>query len=263
MRNNKKCHVIGNWKMHGSKEHVVNYISSVESMCHQDNINFDNTEIAVCLPFIYLGLAQSSLASTQSSIKLGAQDVSAHAPGAFTGQIAAAMLVEHNCKYVIIGHSERRAYCQESENEIALKFQAAKTAGLIPILCVGETQEQHHLGLTESVVMGQLQSIITKYDITAFKQAIIAYEPIWAIGTGLTATPTQAQQIHHLIRTTLAEYDASVAEELPILYGGSVKASNSADLFEMPDIDGALVGGASLQAEEFFAICQASTQQSS
>jgi triosephosphate isomerase len=249
----RKPTIIGNWKMHSSKEHVKEFFASFATLAQALNNNA-STEIAICPPFVYLEQA-ARLCSTTPYIKLGAQDVSAHQPGAFTGQIAASMLVEMGCQYAIVGHSERRQFCQESDEEIAKKFIAAKTAGLTPVLCVGETKEQRTADLTEKVVVDQLKSVLS-LGTDAFKGAILAYEPIWAIGTGLTASPEQAQQVHRLLRQTLAEYDATVANTLPILYGGSVKASNAKALFAMPDIDGALVGGASLNASDFWAICE-------
>lgn len=250
----KKRHVIGNWKMHGSKEHVETFFGIIQS--HEDNSFLTHIEAVVCPPAVYLGQAASCLMNLPA-LKLGAQDVSEHAIGPYTGEIAATMLAELGCRYVIVGHSERRQYAQESDETVAQKFFAAKAAGLIPILCVGETQAQRLEMLTERVVLEQIEAILAIEGITSFDKALLAYEPIWAIGTGLTASPEQAQAVHHLLRRTLAAYDATVAERLPILYGGSVKASNAKALFEMPDIDGALVGGASLQALEFMAICKA------
>lgn len=251
---NRKPHVIGNWKMHGSKILLDDFFTQ---LCVGNHLkNLQAIEKVICPPFVYLGQAAKQQEQIPE-VKLGAQDVSSFESGAYTGQIAAQMLVEHSCEYAIVGHSERRLYCQESDEEIANKFFAAKAAGLIPILCVGETQAQWQQKLTEKVVVDQLFSILKRQGAKSFKNAIIAYEPIWAIGTGLTATPEQAQSVHHLLRRTLAEYDESVAKALPLLYGGSVKAGNAKGLFAMPDIDGALVGGASLNALEFLAICEA------
>lgn len=190
-------------------------------------------------------------------VSLGAQDVSAESPGAYTGQIAASMLSEQGCRYAIVGHSERRQYNGETDALIAAKFFAAKKAGLIPILCVGETGEQRQNDQTQKVIISQLTKIFEQGGATAFEDAMVAYEPVWAIGTGLTATPEQAEAIHHLIRRQIGEYDPALAKRTPILYGGSVKGSNAAALFGMPNIDGALVGGASLEAQSFSEICQA------
>lgn len=251
----RKLTVVGNWKMHGSKDHVEEFFAAIEETASKSFAG-ERFEGVVCPPFIYLDQAAKLLAQVPN-FKLGAQDVSAHQSGAFTGQIAASMLAEFECQYVIVGHSERRQFCHETDENVAAKFFAAKSAGLTPILCVGETQEQRQADLTASVVVGQLKAILEKESAGAFNQAIIAYEPIWAIGTGLTATPEQAQEVHNLLRLTVAEYDATVAKTLSILYGGSVKPNNARTLFSMPDIDGALVGGASLNAQDFLAICEA------
>jgi triosephosphate isomerase len=250
-----KITVVGNWKMHGSYAHVDQFFTEWGSKALKESTN-TQIEAVICPPFTYLPRAAEQL-KKHPTLKMGAQDVSAHQVGAFTGQIAASMLVELGCQYVIVGHSERRQYCHELDEDIANKFFAAKSAGLIPILCVGETQEERQADKTASVVTSQLQVILEREGAQAFTGAIIAYEPIWAIGTGLTATPEQAQQVHSLLRLTVAEYDANLAKTLPILYGGSVKPSNSNTLFSMPDINGALVGGASLNAQDFRAICEA------
>lgn len=250
----RRLHIIGNWKMNGSQQQVEAYFAALRSA----EAHLPSCDMVICPPFVYL--AQTAKLLENSYIKLGAQDVSAYEAGAYTGQIAASMLVEHQCRYVIVGHSERRQLCHETDAEIADKFFAAKAAGLIPILCVGETQSQREQQQTEAIVVGQLQAILQRQGAKAFQGSILAYEPIWAIGTGLTATPEQAQSVHYLLRQTLAEYDAAVAQQLPILYGGSVKPSNVKTLFAMADIDGALVGGASLQAADFLAIAQATQE---
>ncbi|MFI4937305.1 MAG: triose-phosphate isomerase [Candidatus Berkiellales bacterium] len=253
-----KLHVIGNWKMHGSKQHVAAFCTEIANApSKHSSKHLAKVEVAICPPFVYLHQAAKLLAQIPA-IKLGAQDLSRYESGAYTGQIAASMLVDIGCRYVIIGHSERRQYNHESNEEIAAKFFAAKSAGLIPILCVGETKEQRERNQTESIILEQIHAVLSQSQKGAdcFNQALIAYEPVWAIGTGLTATPELAQAIHHLLRQTIAEYDANVAEQLPILYGGSVKASNATELFRMPDVDGALVGGASLQPTDFLAICE-------
>jgi triosephosphate isomerase len=250
MQANRKRYVIGNWKMNGSQQHVAAFFHTLTTK--QD---LPTTEMVICPPAVYL--AQASQAITANpKIKLGSQDVSAYPNGAYTGQIAASMLLEQGCQYAIVGHSERREFNKETDADIADKFFAAKTAGLIPVLCIGETHAQRLAEQTNAVVVSQLQEILNRHGAIAFEGALLAYEPIWAIGTGLTATPEQAEAVHHLLRETIGGYDSSVAERLPILYGGSVKASNAASLFKMPNIDGALVGGASLQAEEFLAICE-------
>lgn len=252
----KKLFVIGNWKMHGSKAHVNTFFEIIKEAQQEDRSWLTQVEAVICPPAVYLSQASNCLDGI-SHVLLGAQDVSEHAVGPYTGEIAGNMLVEQGCRYVIVGHSERRQYGKESDEIVAKKFFAAKAAGLIPILCVGESQEQHREQLTEKVILAQIEAVLALEGVNAFHNAIIAYEPIWAIGTGLTATPSQAQAVHHLLRQTLGAYDATVAERLPILYGGSVKPGNAQELFKMADIDGALVGGASLQASEFIAICKA------
>jgi triosephosphate isomerase len=212
-------------------------------------------KVAVCPPFVYLEQARSMLSST--SIAWGAQNVSHEAPGAFTGEISTTMLVDLGCTYAIVGHSERRHGMGESDGLVAKKVGAVLEAGLTPILCVGELLEERERGETEAVVDRQLNAVLDLIGIEGMKGVVIAYEPVWAIGTGRTATPEQAQQVHAFIRTRLAQHDSTVAENLLILYGGSVKASNAAALFAEPDIDGGLIGGASLNADEFLGICRA------
>lgn len=246
----KKTYVVGNWKMHGSQSQLEAFFSFLSTQ----SLPFDEVEAILCPPFPYLQQA-SQWAQSIPSLKLGAQDVSSFQEGPYTGQVSASMLQEQGCRYVIVGHSERRLYCQESDELVASKFFAAKAYGLIPILCVGETQAQRQAGLSEKVVLDQLK-VILRQDRAAFKQAIVAYEPIWAIGSGLSASAEDAQQIHHLLRGAIAEYDATV-ESVPILYGGSVKPDNAHAFFAMKDIDGVLVGGASLQAMDFLKISKA------
>ncbi|MBS0288052.1 MAG: triose-phosphate isomerase [Proteobacteria bacterium] len=248
----KKRTIAGNWKMHGSKAHLKEFVTF---MANNSALLHEQVDTILCPPFPYLDAA-ATLFKDVKGLKLGAQDVSAHQEGAFTGQVAASMLSEVGCQYVIVGHSERRQFNHENDELVAAKFIAAKAAGLTPILCVGETKEQRMSELTNSVVIGQLQALLA-HGVAVFDNAMIAYEPIWAIGTGLTATPEQAQAVHRLLRETLAEYDATLAKSMPILYGGSVKATNAKGLFAMPDIDGALVGGASLSATEFLEIANA------
>ena len=210
---------------------------------------------AVCVPFPYLGQAQDALKG--SRIAWGAQNLSQHAKGAYTGEVSGAMLRDFGSSYVIVGHSERRALYGEDSDTVALKYQAAAGAGLIPILCVGETLAQRDAGETEQVVAQQLAALIGRYGVQTLAAGVIAYEPVWAIGTGKTATPEQAQAVHAHIRGRVAADNGQLAQAVRILYGGSVKASNAAELFAMPDIDGGLIGGASLNAAEFVAICQA------
>ena len=218
----------------------------------------DRVSLLVCPPYPYLASVASQLAG--SNVQLGAQNVSEHEKGAYTGEVAPAMLREAGCRYVIVGHSERRTLYGESSAQVAEKMAAALAAGLVPILCVGETLEEREAGSTEAVVGEQLSAAIERNGIAAFGASVIAYEPVWAIGTGLTATPEQAQDVHRYIRSVLAEEDSGVAEGVQILYGGSVKGDNAAGLFGMPDIDGGLIGGASLKAADFLAIARAATQ---
>ena len=244
--------VAGNWKLNGSLETNRELVSGIVAGAP------DGVDLRVCPPFPYLGPVIKALGD--SAVALGAQNVSEHAKGAFTGEVAASMLGEFGCKYVIIGHSERRSIYGETSEQVADKFVAVQDAGLIPILCVGETLEDREAGTTETVVAEQLNAVLDRAGVAAFSKAVVAYEPVWAIGTGMTATPEQAQDVHAFIRGLVAEKDASVAEGLRILYGGSCKGSNAAGLFEKADIDGGLIGGASLKAEDFLAIADAAAQ---
>lgn len=212
-------------------------------------------EVVVCVPFPYLAQAQSILGGTV--VGWGAQNVCEHAQGAYTGEVSVAMLQDFACRHVIVGHSERRAIYGESDTLVAEKFSAAQSGGLRPILCVGETLAQREAGQTEAVVAAQLDAVLQRVGVAMFANAVLAYEPVWAIGTGRTASPAQAQEVHKAIRARLARLDAQVAAGVQILYGGSVKPQSAAELFAMPDIDGGLIGGASLVAEDFLAICQA------
>ncbi|HBC56484.1 MAG TPA: triose-phosphate isomerase [Gammaproteobacteria bacterium] len=242
--------VVANWKMHGSKESAIQLVGDLK----QQTATLQNVEVAVCVPYVYLESVHQLLVG--DAIKLGAQNVNEHEQGAYTGEISAKMLLDFNTQYVLVGHSERRTLFHESDQQIAEKFVAAQAAGLIPILCVGEHLEQRQKGETEQLVESQLATVIEKCG-GEWKQAVIAYEPIWAIGTGQTASPEQAQEIHQFIRQRLVAMVGTRAASTPILYGGSVKAENAAQLFEMDDIDGGLVGGASLDAGEFSKICHA------
>ena len=210
---------------------------------------------AVCAPFPYLQQVRDSLRG--SSIAWGAQTLSEHDVGAYTGEVSGAMLRDFECRYVIVGHSERRQLYGERDAQIAAKFQAAQRAGLIPILCVGETLAEREQGATEEVVGRQLDAVLGAAGVAALQEAVLAYEPVWAIGTGRTATPEQAQAVHRFLRERVAARDGAVAAEVQILYGGSVKAANAVELFAMPDLDGGLIGGASLVADDFIAICEA------
>lgn len=214
-------------------------------------------DLAVCAPFPYLAQVQSILAG--SVVTWGAQNVCAYAQGAYTGEVSVAMLQDFACRYVLLGHSERRAIFAESDALVAEKCAAAMAGGLRPILCVGETLAQREAGQTMAVVAAQLDAVLQHVGVAALSGAVLAYEPVWAIGTGRTASPEQAQEVHAAIRAQIASADARVAEGMQILYGGSVKPQNAAELFAMPDIDGGLIGGASLVAEDFLAICRAAS----
>jgi len=243
--------IAGNWKMHGSRAENAELIEAL-LLGLPDQIPFD---IVVCPPFVYLWEVARLLKA--SSIGLGAQSVCAEQVGAFTGESSAAMLKDVGCKYVIVGHSERRAIYKEDDALVARKFLATQSQGLIPILCVGETLEERERSQTMQVVSRQLTAVLDLAGVTALRAAVIAYEPVWAIGTGKNATPQQAQEVHAHIRTAVAARDAKIAADVRILYGGSVKAANARELFAMPDVDGGLVGGASLKADEFLKICAA------
>ena len=245
----RQIFVAGNWKMNGSLEANQQLIDGIKA---GSDIK---AEMAVCPPAVYIPQIADLLAG--SDISLGGQDVCEQVSGAYTGQISAAMLLEMKCKYVIVGHSERRTLNGESDELVAEKYAAALAAGLKPILCIGELLEERESGDTEAVVARQLNAVLDKVGIEGIGAGVIAYEPVWAIGTGKTASPQQAQDVHAFIRQILADKDANVAEKVQILYGGSVKPDNAAELFAMTDIDGGLIGGASLDAESFLGICQA------
>ncbi len=243
--------VAGNWKMNGSLDSVRALVEDVKA-----GLDLVTTaEMAMCPSFVYIPQVAAML--EKSSIALGAQDVSDQESGAHTGEVAPGMLTDIGCKYVIVGHSERRSIYGESDEFTASKFAAARKAGLIPILCVGETLEEREQDITGQVVARQLDAVITLEGITGIGDAVIAYEPVWAIGTGKTATPDQAQEVHAFIRGKLAALDSTVAERVQILYGGSMNPANAAELLAMADIDGGLIGGASLKPDDFLAIGQA------
>lgn len=243
--------VAGNWKMNGSLESVNALMAGIKATIQRAG----GTEVAVCPPFVYLAAVADAVAGTE--IRVGSQDVSERDPGAFTGEIAAPMLRDFACTYAIVGHSERRSLYGETDALVAQKFVRAHQEGLRPILCVGESLEEREAGETENVVARQLDAVLDLAGPAALGDGVIAYEPVWAIGTGRTATPEQAQEVHAFLRGRVAGRDQGVADGIRILYGGSVKASNAASLMAMADIDGGLIGGASLQAEEFLAICEA------
>jgi triosephosphate isomerase len=243
--------VVGNWKMHGSRAESGRLIDELIMIDAGGGI----AEVAVCPPFVYL--SEVGLRLRDSRISLGAQDVCAEDIGAHTGEVSAAMLADVGCRFVIVGHSERRALYREDDSLVARKFIAVLRQRLVPILCVGESLEERERGATNAIVTRQLDAVLGVAGIAGFSSAVVAYEPVWAIGTGRTATPEQAQEVHALIRGRIAEKDATIAASLRVLYGGSVKASNAAELFAKPDVDGGLIGGASLKADEFGRICAA------
>lgn len=246
----RKKLVAGNWKMHGSRSMAEGLVQEIARAKPAD------IDVLVCPPFPYLAALTAAHAS--SGLGFGAQDVSEHeGQGAYTGEVAAAMVADVGAQWTLVGHSERRLYHAESNEQVARKFAAARAAGLTPILCVGETLAQREAGETETVIARQLQAVLAVSGIGSFDTAVIAYEPIWAIGTGRTATPQQAQDVHAFIRSQLAQGDAMIARLTRLLYGGSVKAANAAELFAQPDVDGGLIGGAALVAADFLAICNA------
>nr|Q56738.1 RecName: Full=Triosephosphate isomerase; Short=TIM; Short=TPI; AltName: Full=Triose-phosphate isomerase [Vibrio sp. ANT-300]AAB48658.1 triosephosphate isomerase [Vibrio sp.] len=237
--------VMGNWKLNATKGSVEALINGLVDAA-KDNAT---VEVAVCPPAVFIPQVEALTADT--AITYGAQDCDVNTSGAFTGENSAVMLKEFGCKYTLVGHSERRVIHGESSEVVADKFAVTPENGLVPVLCIGETLEQFEAGETKAVVEAQLQAVVTKSGITSLNNAVIGYEPVWAIGTGKTATPEIAQEIPAHIRSWLAEQDAAVANKVQILYGGSVKPANSAELFGQADIDGGLVGGASLDAVEF------------
>lgn len=243
--------IAGNWKMHGDKPEIRSLIGGI--LARLDPAR--SAEVMVLPPFPYLPLVQSLIDGTP--VQLGAQDLSEQPAGAYTGDVSGAMLSDWACTHVLVGHSERRAIHGEDNALVAAKFAAAQAAGLQPILCVGEQLEEREAGRTEEVISEQIRAVLEVSGINAFSRAVVAYEPVWAIGTGQTASPAQAQNVHASIRAQLAAEDATIAGRVRILYGGSVKPANAADLFACEDIDGGLIGGASLQAESFMAIYQA------
>lgn len=245
--------VAGNWKMHGGLVANQRLLEALKG--HAPALQ--PVRCVVCVPFPYLQQVSALLANC--AVEWGAQNLSEHDAGAFTGEVSGAMLREFGCRYVLVGHSERRQRYGETNTQVAAKFVAAQKVGLIPILCVGETLQQREQNATEAVIGAQLDEVIEAAGIAAFDEgrAVVAYEPVWAIGTGRNATPEQAQAVHAFLRARAAKHGAAVADELVLLYGGSVKPENAGALFAMPDVDGGLVGGAALIAQDFIAICAA------
>ena len=251
---NRQTIVAANWKMNGNLSLVNRMVLALSNIALKENVN-----VIVCPSFPYL--AAFNQASKQSNlapvIHLGAQNLSEHQQGAFTGEISSSMLTDVGVSYVIVGHSERRSLYAESNTLVAEKVKVALDANLTPILCIGESESQRMAEQTEQVLSAQLQPVIDKIGIEKFKDVVVAYEPVWAIGTGKTASPAMAQATHQFIRQFIANFDENIAETLPLLYGGSVNGANSEELFAQADIDGGLIGGASLKADEFCQICTA------
>ncbi|AWH54126.1 triose-phosphate isomerase [Stenotrophomonas sp. ESTM1D_MKCIP4_1] len=242
--------VAGNWKLHGSRQFATDLLGQVAAGLPRSGV-----DVVILPPLPYLGELVEEFG--QTGLVFGAQDVSSNEKGAYTGEVCAAMLHEVGARYGLVGHSERRQYHNESSELVARKFAAALHAGLVPVLCVGETLEQREAGQTEAVIAAQLAPVLALVGGEGFADAVVAYEPVWAIGTGKTASKEQAQEVHAFIRGEVARIDARIADSLPILYGGSVKPDNAGELFAQPDVDGGLVGGASLVAADFLAIAQA------
>ncbi len=242
--------VAGNWKMNGSRTANAALLAGIKA-----GLGVSNCDVAVCAPAPYLAQCQTEL--TGSPIFWGAQDMSMHESGAYTGEVSAAMLLDFGCRYVILGHSERRAYHGETNDVVAKKTVIALKSGLMPIVCVGETLAQREAGQTDNVVGEQLDAVLQVITENDLENVVIAYEPVWAIGTGKTATPQMAQDVHAMLRKKLAAKDASKASKVQILYGGSMKPDNAKELLMMPDIDGGLIGGAALKAADFLAIIHA------
>lgn len=243
--------VAGNWKLNGSLASTKELLAGIKAGIGE----VTNAEVAVCPPYILIPGVQAQLIG--SPIAWGGQNLSTEAGGAFTGEISATMLLDFGCKYTLVGHSERRTLYGEDNVLVAKKFAVARAAGLIPILCIGETLEERQQGITEEIVGHQLAAVIDLEGVAALADAVVAYEPVWAIGTGMTASPEQAQAVHASIRAQVAQHDAGVADGLRILYGGSMKPGNAEELMAQHDIDGGLIGGAALKADDFLAICKA------
>jgi triosephosphate isomerase len=247
--------VMGNWKMHGSLTANADLLTQLHDLLPEDL----NAKVVVCPPLPYLAQAFVELDAMHANILLGAQNVCAEEimAGAFTGEVSAAMLDDFAVQYCLVGHSERREYYGEDDKAVAQKFNLLQKAGITPVLCIGENLKQRENGDTLAVIESQLLAVLNSLGVNAFADAVVAYEPVWAIGTGKTATAEQAQEVHAFIRQLIAKSNVEISESLQILYGGSVKADNAEELFAMADIDGALVGGASLKAEDFSEICKA------
>jgi triosephosphate isomerase (TIM) len=245
----RKFLVAGNWKMHGSRASVA---ALVEGLLEQGTMP---CQTLICPPVIFFDQLQRQLVG--SSIGLGAQNLDWHDSGAYTGEVSAAMVLEFGCSHVLVGHSERRSLFGETDAQVGLKVEKCLSSGLTPVICIGESLAQRQADETFAVVQRQLDAVIRQVGVTALRHSIIAYEPVWAIGTGESATPEQAERVHAQIRQYLAKQDESLSQNIQLLYGGSVNGENAADLFAQENIDGALVGGASLKVDDFLRICRA------
>lgn len=246
--------VLGNWKMNGTRAEASAWSRAAAELA----VNLPHVDVGVLPAFVFLADVQRDTAA--SPLWLGAQDVAGYDDGAYTGEVSASMLAQFGVRAVLVGHSERRHVLGESDAIVATKFERAQAAGLTPVLCLGETLSERDAGTTEAVVLRQLDAVIERCGVTSLRTAVLAYEPVWAIGTGRTATPEQAQAVHACIRSAIAKRDAMLASLVRILYGGSVKGSNAAELFAQADVDGGLIGGASLVPNDFAAICRAANQ---
>jgi triosephosphate isomerase len=243
--------VAGNWKMNGSRESVKELINGIIESAR----SLSGVEVAVCPPHIFI--ADVTAAVADSNVAVGSQDVCTELKGAYTGETSVEMVRDFGCKYAIIGHSERRTLYGETDEVVARKFSIVKNAGLIPVFCIGETLEEREQNITEEVCARQIDAVFAAEGDNAFDDAVIAYEPVWAIGTGKTASPEQAQDVHAFIRKHISAHNADIASRVQILYGGSMNPSNAKDLIQQTDIDGGLIGGASLKVEDFLAVCRA------
>lgn len=243
--------VAANWKMNGTRASATKLVDGILA----DLDGFDHVEVVICPPFVLIPAVAERMVG--KPVKVGGQDLDTHDQGAFTGAVSGDMLKDHGCEYCIVGHSERRTLYEETDDLVALKFAKAQQCGLTPILCIGETLSQRENGQTEAVLARQIDAVVDLCGIDKFADAVLAYEPVWAIGTGRTASPDQAQQAHAFIRGKLSAIDENISSALRIQYGGSVKADNAPELFNQQDVDGGLIGGASLKAVDFLAICRA------
>ena len=251
----RKLLVMGNWKLNGTKESVAELIKAFSAKANEAG---DKCSVAICAPAIFIGSVEQL--AKGSKLAWGSEDCDIHTKGAFTGENSPVMLREFGCTYAIVGHSERRGYHKESNEYVAEKFKAAQENGLIPVLCIGESEADFEARRTMDICKAELKAVIDLCGIRAFEKAVIAYEPIWAIGTGKTATPEIAENVHKEIRAYLKSFDAQVADKVQILYGGSCNAKTAPELFKQPDIDGGLIGGASLKVPDFSSIIDTATK---